>query len=373
MTRMFPVTKYLQSNLSDISVPMARISIHLVTWNSARVLPEALGSLRAQTFKDWSLTVIDNASTDGTVELIRQKLPSATVLRNFKNLGFAHAHNQAIQMARSKWSRDSEKGTEFNERYVLLLNPDIIMVPDFLEKIVAYADGKQSIGSFGGKLLKVLPRLEEHEDPRFTEIIDSTGLRMRKSRRVTERGAGEKDEGQYDESNDVFGVSAALALYRIEALDSIAMQDGEILDEVFFAYKEDIDLAWRLRLLGWGAAYVPEAVSYHYRGAGLPEKAGFLQTMKRRRERSVKVNQYSTRNHLLLLAKNEDVVNTLVHVFYIWGYEIMKFVITALTTPRVLVAYLDVLRFLPKMWRKRAFTMKQRKTSARSMRKWFKK
>jgi GT2 family glycosyltransferase len=349
---------------------MARISVHLVSWNSAKVLPEAIGSLKAQTFKDWSLTVVDNASKDGTVELVRKKIPEATVLRNFKNLGFSHAHNQAIQMARQKWSRDNREGSESEERYVLLMNPDIIMVPDFLEKLIAYADGKSAIGSFGGKLLKVLPRLEEHEDPRFTEIIDSTGMRVRLNRRVTERGAGEKDEGQYDDSEEVFGISGALALYRIEALDSAALGDGEILDEIFFAYKEDVDLAWRLRLLGWGAAYVPEAVSYHYRGAGLPEKAGFFKTMKRRRARSTQVNRYSTRNHLLMLAKNDDFVNGLIHAPYIWSYELVKFLMTALTTPRVLVAYLDIFRFLPKMWRKRAFTMNQRKSSSSDIRKW---
>lgn len=349
---------------------MARVSVNLVTWNSAKVLPEALGSLKAQTFKDWSLTIVDNASKDGTVDIVRKKMPEATVLRNFKNLGFSHAHNQAIRMSRQKWVLDDRKGRESDERYVLVMNPDIIMVPDFLEKLVAYADGKHAIGSFGGKLLKVLHRLEEHEDPRFTETIDSTGIRIRRNRRITERGAGEQDVGQYDEAGEVFGITGALALYRIEALDSAAYQDGEIFDEDFFAYKEDIDLAWRLRLLGWGAAYTPDAVSYHYRGAGLPEKAKLLKAMKARKGRSAQVNRYSARNHLLLLAKNDDWVNRLMHAPLICGYELMKFLFTAVATPRVIVAYLDIFRFLPKMWRKRAFTMKQRKASASDIRKW---
>ena len=350
---------------------MSRISVHLVTWNSARVLPEALGSLRAQTFEDWSLVVVDNASNDGTLDLVRRKMPEATVLRNFKNLGFAHGHNQAIRIASAKWALDDREGRMTDERYVLLLNPDIIMVPDFLEKLVAYADGKRGIGSFGGKLLKVLPRLQEHEDPRFTEIIDTTGLRIHRKRRVTERGSGEKDEGQFDEAGEVFGISGALALYRAEALESGVMEGLEIFDEDFFAYKEDIDLAWRLRLLGWGAAYVPEAVAYHYRGTGSPEKNGLLKIARVRRGRSLSVNRYSARNHLLLLLKNDDGINGLLHAPFIWSYEIVKFVFTAVTSPRTLTAYLDVFRLSPKMWRKRASIMKRRKASPAEIRRWF--
>lgn len=349
---------------------MARISVHLVTWNSSKVLPEALGSLRAQTFKDWSLVVVDNASTDGSVGLVRKKVPEATLLRNFKNLGFSRAHNQAIRIARQKWALDDREGRASDERYVLILNPDIIMVPDFLEKLVSKSDGRRNAGSFGGKLLKVLPRLEEYEDPRFTEIIDSTGLRMHHNRRITERGSGEKDEGQYDMASEVFGFSGALALYRAEALDSAAMDGDEIFDEDFFAYKEDVDLAWRLRLLGWGAVFVPPAVAYHYRGAGSSEKAGLFTLARGRRGRSAEVNRLSTRNQLLLLMKNEDWTNGFLHAPLIWGYELAKLLFVAVTSPRTLSAYLDVLRLSPKMWRKRRSVMRRRKASASDIRKW---
>lgn len=349
---------------------MSRISVHLVTWNSAKVLPEAIGSLKAQSFKDWSLVVVDNASNDGSVDIVRKKLPEATVLRNFKNRGFSHAHNQAIRIAHQKWALDDREGRHADERYVLVMNPDIILVPDFLERLVAEADGKPGIGSFGPKLLKVLPRIEEHDDPRFTETIDSTGLRMRRSRRVTERGSGEKDEGQYDDAREVFGVSGALALYRAEALDAAKIGEGEVFDEDFFAYKEDIDLAWRLRLLGYGAACVPEAVAYHYRGAGSPEKAGLLAIAKGRKGRSAAVNRLSARNQLLLLAKNDDWANALLHAPLVWGYELVKFLFTAVTAPKVLSAYLDAIRLFPKMWRKRSEIMKRRKISASEIRSW---
>src|SRR5258708_5828501 len=81
---------------------MSKVSIHIVTWNSAKHLPDALASLRAQTFTDFNLIVIDNASNDESVALIREHYPEATLLRNSKNLGFSRGHNQAIALARQR-------------------------------------------------------------------------------------------------------------------------------------------------------------------------------------------------------------------------------------------------------------------------------
>ena len=324
-----------------------------------KVLPEALESLRAQAFSDFSLIVIDNASTDGSVECVRRLFPEATVLRNFKNLGFSPAHNQAIEMSR-------KSGAE----YVLVMNPDIIMTPDFLKRLLSGVEGRPAIGSAGGKLLKVHPRLDDNEDPRFSDVIDSIGLTVKKNRRVDDRASGETDRGQYDKPMEVFGVSGALALYRQEALDEAAAA-GEVFDEDFFAYQEDADLAWRLRLLGWKAAYLPNAVAYHYRGAGGAESRGPWRSFLARWRRSTLVNRLSTRNHLWMLAKNEDWSNALLHLPLIAAYEVAKFLATLLFFPRVLPAYGQFWLKVPRMLRKRRRIMSRRKTSAAEIRKWF--
>ncbi len=351
---------------------MARISVHIVAWNHARVLVDALESLRAQTFRDFTVTIIDNASTDGSADMVRQRFPEMTVLRNFKNLGFSRAHNQAIELARNRWADDDKKGQGSVDRYALVMNPDIILTPDFLERLAGGVDGRQEIASACGKLLKVYPRLEEDMDPRFSDEIDSVGLRMRRDRRAADRGAGEHDGPAYAEPAEVFGASGALALYRAEAIDALREADGEFFDEDFFAYKEDVDIAWRLRLLGWSAIYVPAAVAYHYRGTGGSEKAGLLELFKRRRGRSPLVNRLSTRNHLLLLAKNDDWTNQLVHLPWIAAHEIGKFLSTLILAPRALSAYIEALLLLPKMWKKRAVLRQRRKASAKEIRKWFK-
>jgi GT2 family glycosyltransferase len=350
---------------------MARLSVHIVSWNSAKVLGDALDSLRAQSFKDFTLTVVDNASTDGSVDLVRGRFPEATVLRNFKNLGFSAAHNQAIVLARQRWTADDKRRRSSIDRYVLVMNPDIILTPTFLEKLLSGVDGSQEIGLAGGKLLKVYPREAEHGDPRFSDVIDSVGLSVRPNRRVSDRGSGETDRGQYDEAEEVFGISGALALYRAEALDA-AVVAGEVFDEDFFAYKEDADLAWRLRLLGWKCAYVPSALAYHYRGTGGAERAGLLEMFSRRQRRSLLVNRLSTRNHLLLLAKNEQWPNLLLHGLLIFLYEAGKFLAVALTAPAVLTSYGDALFKLPRALAKRRRVMAKRKASAKEIRKWFK-
>lgn len=351
---------------------MARLSVHIVSWNSARVLPEAVESLRAQTFKDFTLTLVDNASTDGSVDVVRERFPEATVLRNFKNLGFSRAHNQAIELARNRWSDDDKRGRSSIDRYVLVMNPDVILTPDCLEKLTRGIDGRYDVGSACGKLLRVRLRADEHGEPEFTDILDSAGLVMRKSRRAADRGAGERDGPAYAGSSEVFGVSGALALVRAEALDLLREIDGQVLDEDFFAYKEDVDLAWRLRLLGWKAAYVPSATAYHYRGTGGAEKAGLWQRFARRRRRSPMVNRLSTRNQILMEAKDDDAVNRLLHLPWICAQAVGTFLSTLILTPSALGAYFEALALLPKMLKKRRLITQRRKVSPKEMRAWFK-
>lgn len=326
-----------------------------------RVLPEALESLREQTFQDFNLIVVDNASTDGSVDCVRTHFPQATVIRNFKNLGFARAHNQAIQISRKA-----------APEYILVMNPDIILMENYLEKIVRAMEGRLEIGTMGGKLLKVYPRVEEFGEPRFSRMVDSVGLTIHKNRKVTDRGSGEQDAGQFGEEEEVFGISGALAFYRADAIDAAALENGEVFDDDFFAYKEDVDLAWRLQLFGWKAAYFPGALAYHYRGAGGAEKARWIDTFRGRWSRSVNVNRFSSRNHLLMLVKNEHIINGLLYGILVFPYELLKFFYVLFFSPKVITAYFDFWKYLPKMLRKRKEIMSRKKLSAGGMRKWFK-
>jgi len=344
------------------------VSIHIVTWNSMRFLPDLLESIMGQTYKDFNVLIIDNASTDGVEAFLREQYPEITFLRNARNLGFSQAHNQGIRYAIEHWPAQ-----ELQDRFVLLTNPDVVLTETFLSELIVGTKAHPEVGSFGGKLLRAFG--ENQADELFKEVvrsdrIDSVGLNPHKNRTVTDRGAGELDEGQYDEGELVFGISGALALFRASALLEVRYED-EVLDHDFFAYKEDVDLAWRLQHAGWDSLYLPSAVAYHYRGMYGPEKSGFWERIHHRRTKSSLRNFFSTRNHWLMLMKNLKFVNLLLALPWILFQETGRLVYVVFLEKGGIRAVKEALMLLPKMWKKRRFMLKRTKRSAKDVRKWF--
>jgi len=346
---------------------MSKVSIQIVTWNSLRFLPDCLESIFNQTFRDWSVLIIDNNSSDHSLEYVEKNWPQVKVLKNSRNLGFSRAHNQGLA------STDSE--------YVLVMNPDVILEPDFLTEIVTAADKKKRVASLAPKLLKMKFNHIDHCDHNTpeqqgsgaminpdwcvikTEMIDSTGLAMKKTRRFVDRGEGAKDEGQYDKQTDIFGASGACVLYRRKSLVDVKMKDvglrEEYFDEDFFAYQEDIDLAWRLKWRGWQALYVSSALAYHVRQISATHRF----------QKSSFVNFLSYRNHLWLLLKDESFINFCRNFFYIFPYQAMKVLYLLFTQPGVLLkgeaAYWSKFFW---MLKKRGQTMRRRRLSAAKIR-----
>ena len=340
---------------------MAKVSVQIVTWNSARYIGDCLDALQRQTMTDFSVVVIDNGSRDGTVELVRSGYPTAAVLENFKNVGFARGNNQGIKMAKGE--------------YVLVLNPDVIVTPTFLERIVAFADSQPQAASFGGKLLKLKSQSinevdgEELQEVIQSDIIDSTGLVIKRSRNVIDRGAGCQDTGQFDRSEEVFGISGACALYRRSMLTEVAIKN-EYFDEDFFAYKEDIDLAWRLRLYGFLSFYVHDAVAYHHRGfAG--GRSTVRAVLKSRRLVSRFIRSLSLKNHHLLLCKNDQLVNVLLGLPWIGLQELRLFFYTLFFEPFQFKTIIVFIKQLPRTLIKRRVIMAHAVATARDIRRWF--
>ncbi|TAL19752.1 glycosyltransferase family 2 protein [Patescibacteria group bacterium] len=342
---------------------MPRVSIHIVTWNSRHFLDAALESLAAQTFKNFSIIAVDNGSVDGTIDFIREKYPQVITLRNFNNLGFARAHNQAIELARSRYAR---LGGPSPDTFILVMNPDVVLAPDYLEKLLLAADFEYKVASLVGSVY----RLRESRDGELldyvqTNTFDTTGLCVSASGRATDRGAGEEDRGQFERAGEIFGVSGALACYRLSALEDIYSVSGEYFDERFFAYKEDIDLAWRLRRLGWRAWHVPEARAYHLRAAYGSEKRGLKIAWRERRIKSDLVNRLSYRNHFWLLAKNLDWLVFLRYSPLIIAREVFKLFYLAFVEPRTLAVLPETFASLPMMFRKRRAIFESRKIPVR--------
>jgi len=344
-----------------------RVSINIVAWNSMEFLPELLRSIFAQTYQDFQVLVIDNGSTDGLEAYVREHHPQVMILRNVKNLGFSPAHNQGIRYAMQSWRLE-----EYADRFILVTNHDVIFTATFLERIVQEATAHPKTGAFGGKLLRAFTERgqEEGESPVRSDRLDSTGISAHRRRTFTDRGAGELDTGQYDEAREVFGISGALALYRVSALQEARFED-EFFDKDFFAYKEDVDLAWRLQWLGWEARYVPEAVAYHYRGMYGREGAGWLELIRNRRRKSSRRSYYSTRNHWNLLMKNESFFSGVLALPWVLPMEIVRVMYVILFEPRNALAFFHAWARVPRMWRKRREIFKHRKGGARALSHWF--
>lgn len=352
---------------------MAHVAVSIVAWNSMKHLPEALASVAKQSFPNVSLIVVDNASDDGAAEFVREQYPQAMVLRNAKNLGFARAHNQAIAHARTHLRRDGDL-------YVLVMNPDAVMEQDYLATMVDHLERRPEVGSAAGKIYRMVRSEEETStEGQRTDIIDTAGMQPRKSRRIDERGDGMRDDGGlFARTEEVFGVSGALALYRMTALEDVAYglapetqtRMEEYFDDDFFAYKEDADLAWRLRLRGWQALYVPTAKAYHYRTAA-GGGASNLQTLRNRFRKPKRINYLSYRNHFLLLLKNDRFFDVLLALPWILWYEMRKAGVILLFETGSLRAWPAVLGLFPRMMAKRKHTMRNARVKGKEIRKWF--
>jgi GT2 family glycosyltransferase len=254
------------------------VSIIVVTFNDAADLPVCLTAALAQTGVSCETLVVDNASTDGSREAASRFGRGVRLLAMAENTGFAAAMNAGI---------DASGG-----RYVLALNPDCRLSPDFAAVLARRLDAPDAadVGSATGRLIRA-----EGPDLEPSDRLDSTGIYFTAAGRHFDRGAGEPAQGRYEREEDVFGASGAAGFYRREALEEARISTG-CFDGDFFLYREDADLAWRLHDLGWRCLYVPSAVACHRR-RNLPE---------RRRQMSELANFHSVKNRFLLRINNQS-------------------------------------------------------------------
>ncbi|MBI4089884.1 MAG: glycosyltransferase family 2 protein [Candidatus Kerfeldbacteria bacterium] len=327
------------------------VSVHIVTWNSQSFLPALRRSLESQTHQPERIIVIDNNSTDGTLDGLAD-WPGIHVLRQTRNLGFARAHNQAINLSRSQ--------------AVLVTNPDVILEPSCLAALVDALERDLRLGSVTPKIRRFSHTSDDLREPVRSATIDAAGMVVRRSRQALNRAEGSDDRGQVDQPIDVFGAPGVLALYRRQALNDVAF-GREYFDEDFFAYKEDVDVAWRLRWAGWGSRYVPAARAYHYRTLDHHQDR-LTKLVATRSRRSPTLRYLSYRNHLLMLIKNETIGTLLPHLPFIAWYELRKFLFAAVREWSTLRGLVDALRLAPRMLRKRRVVTERRRLSASSMR-----
>jgi GT2 family glycosyltransferase len=292
-----------------VSAGGAPLSVVVVSWNSARFLEPCLASLDALRRRPERVVVVDNGSTDASVALVRQRFPHVVRIETGDNLGFCRANNLGIRATASP--------------YVLVLNPDTRLEPDFVEQLLPAFDDPR-VGIAAGKLLRFDGR-----------TLDSAGQLLSRSRKVRDRGYGKPDRGQLDRDGPVFGACGAAATYRRTMLDSIAGPNGSYFDERFFAFGEDLDLAWRARRRGWLAVYRHRAVGYHARG-GSATRHPRLRRFAALLGRSPEVRFHIVKNRYLAILRNDELGRYLRDAPFIWGRDVATFLLLLRASPGVL-------------------------------------
>jgi len=221
--------------IANESASSSKVSVVIVNWNAGRFLERCLVALMAQTVKPYEIILVDNASTDGSLDIVR-RFAAVRLIELDRNSGFARGNNLAIKAA----SAESE--------WIVLINPDAFAAPHFLEELLEAAQRNPAYDMFGSKLLNAIEPM----------LLDGAGDAYHMSGRVWRLGHGTRNPASGEKECEVFSPCAAAAMYRRSALQKVGG-----FDEDFFCYVEDVDLGFRLRLAGYRCLYVPQSVVHH--------------------------------------------------------------------------------------------------------------
>ena len=303
---------------------VSQISVIVLNWNGKHLLEECLGSLRRQTFRDFQTILVDNGSTDGSVEYVERRFPEVEIIALPSNVGFARGTNVGIQAS--------------NGEYVALLNNDTKMDPEWLEALKIALDTHAEVGFCASKMFF-------HHRP---DIINAAGDVFYSFGVADHRGRGQGDGELFRRPQYVFGACAAAAIYRRAMLEEIGL-----FDEDFFAYDEDVDLSFRAQLMGYKCLFVPDAIIYHHHHGTSRHQKGMTLHLSRR-------------NCLYVIVKNlpgdlllKNLLAILLYylagdIWYVlngWGRGVIK-------------SRLDNIRNLPRMLRKRRTIQARRMVSS---------
>jgi len=212
-----------------------KVTVVIVNWNGEQFLERCLTSLMSQTVKPLEVILVDNASSDGSVEIVR-RFPLVRLIALGQNTGFAQGNNLGINAV----SVESE--------WVALINPDAFAESRWLEALLEAAESNPGFDVFGSKLVNA-------GDP---TLLDGAGDAYHLSGLVWRMGHGSPVPASTENECEVFSPCAAAALYRRSALQELGG-----FDEDYFCYVEDVDLGFRLRLAGYRCLYVPQSVAHH--------------------------------------------------------------------------------------------------------------
>lgn len=323
------------------------VSVIVLNWNGKDVIMACIESLLAQTHPLTEVIIVDNGSTDGSREMIKERYTSRiTLIENKENLGFAEGCNVGIRASHGE--------------FVALINSDSTANPNWIAEMVQGIKASETIGMCACKIY-----FSDRPD-----TLENTGQTISRDGLGRTRGRLEKDHGQYDARSAVFCPSGCAALYRRKMLDEI-----ELFDKEFFAYADDIDIGLRGRLLGYKCFYIPTAIAYHKLSASFGLLSPFKAFLVERNRLWVVIKCYPLPH--LLAAPFHTIHRYFYHLYGVLNHKgpaahyVEKLSLVNLLLIMIRV-YLSTLYYLPHLLRERWKVQRTRKASTREFELWMK-
>ncbi|MBL0183283.1 MAG: glycosyltransferase family 2 protein [Chitinophagaceae bacterium] len=245
------------------------VAIVILNWNGKKFLQQFLPSVMASSYTNKKIIVADNASTDDSIEFLKQQYPQVGILQNKSNEGFAKGYNTALKQVQAD--------------YYVLLNSDVEVTPNWIEPIIDLMESDKGIAACQPKILTYHKKDQFEYAGACGGWLDQFGYPFSRGRVFD---ICEKDTGQYDNTQQCFWASGAAFFVRTSVYQEVGG-----LDEYFFAHQEEIDLCWRIQLAGYKIFVQPSSVVYHLGGGTLPRG-------------SSRKTFLNFRNNLIMLTKN---------------------------------------------------------------------
>lgn len=272
-----------------------KVAIVILNWNGKEDTIECLESLKHITYPNYEILLVDNGSTDGSVECFRERYPGMEIIENGENLGFAEGNNVGIR-------RVMDEGAD----YVLLLNNDTVVDPEFLGELVKVAEGDERIGIVGSKIYIY-----------GSNVLDSAGSIYTNIGSCKSRGHLEEDNGKYDEQEEVAMITACCMLIRNEILNKTYLFDSS-----FFMYLEEFDFTIRARQLEYKIFYNPKSIVYHKFSKSVQTATTQVVLFKQLYEERNRSKILMVHYPLKILARN---IHLILMSFLWWQYYFLRF------------------------------------------------
>lgn len=291
-----------------------KIVIGIVSYNDKHYLEKTLPLFK--NLKESKIVILDNAHNDEIRKFLEQEYPQIIFLRHPKgNIGFGKGYNYILEKSP-------------NSEYLFCVNGDILIETKAFDTCISYLDQNKNTCMCSGKL-----HYWDFEKNEKTDVIDTLGIVGTKAHHFWDRGQGKKDKGQYDNSiNKIIGISGAAFIIRRSCIKQLFGDSNKLFDENIFIYKEDIDLAYRMRWLDMKITFLNEVLGYHDR------------TLPMGKKKSPFLAKESYKNHLIMLKNNFSSHFSLNTKLFTFMLEFLKFFYYLFTKPKVAMQLFQVLK-----------------------------